>query len=1308
MSLGALWQKKKGTDSWSALHAGLNRVLGVPWVRPALRWAWRGALACYLVFFLLLVVLRYLVLPAVPGHQSEIEQAASSAIGMPVKIEKISAGWQGINPKLTLDGVRLMDRKGQPALAFNRVESVLSWRSLWHLKPILALLAVDGPVLHIRRDREGGITIAGVSAEGQGDRSLADWFFEQRRIRIRDATIVWEDALRGALPLVLDDLQFTLDNRGERHLFGLSALPPPRLAARLQIRGDVRGNPMDGLEQLSGRVFAELDYADLAGWRAWIDYPVRLEQGRGALRVWGDWTKGKGGAVADVALEDVRIQFGRDLPQLDLASMRGRLQGKYVREAWQFGGRQIELSTLSGIRVPPTDFEFSWRQISAGREGGNIAGTARANFVDLHALQQLAAYLPLDARSRELLKTHQPQGRIIDLRASWQVEGEQVQDYELQARFEELGMQAAGYFPGGSGLSGEVKANERGGTLTLQSKACSLDLPFVFPEPTIALSELRGKANWRIHGDVLDTRLERLEFSGPDATGTAQGSYRYDGKGPGVVDLTAALTRGDGRSVWRYMPHVVHSDVREWLKHGITGGTASEAKLRLKGDLRYFPFEDKSKGEFLITAKAHGAEIDYGPGWPKISGIDADLSFGSGMQINARTGTILGAAVGPVSARIPSFSAAEEELLIEGRAAGPTAEFLRFIEASPLPQSLKSRTMGLRAAGEGKLALKLHFPLRHMEKTGVQGEFTFQENQLTIMPGLPPLTQLGGRIEFTEQSVAAREVSGQAFGAPLQLDIRSEGEVVSITASGGVVMRELRKAYDHPVFDSLSGQSTWKGEMRMQKNLATFVIDSDLVGIASSLPEPFNKSARAHLPLRFEKGELAQSGGGDRLRLVLRDVAELELLRRQKGVDLIIERGALSVGTPLPQMPVRGITAAVRVARVDGDFWRRLLAGGKRSQSASSFPLEKIGLNTPSLRLFGRDFNQVELEALRQAEGWRIGLNAAEASGELVWNSAGKGILKADFKRLAIPAGEGGGTSIPDGADESLPGLDIRVADFSLGGKPLGELKAVAHNQGGTWSLDSLQLTNPDGVLKGKGEWATVGGHRTRLNFQLTARDIGKLLDRLKIAVAVRRGTASLEGDLAWQGPLAALHYPSLSGELIVRAKNGQFSKLEPGIGKLLGLISLQSLPRRLILDFRDVFSEGFAFDSIEGKLIVTNGVLRTQDTLKIDGPAARVLIKGEADLKAETQDLEVTVQPEMGGVAAVGGAVALANPLVGAGVWLASKVLQDPLNRMFAYQYRVTGAWNDPKVEKVGQAAPQRAPSEYYGAPGAPQEGAR
>ena len=351
----------------------LWRGLAIPGVRRGLRWLGMAALALYFLFVALILVLRYAVLPQVAGHQAEIEQAASRAIGMPVRIERLTASWDGINPRLELSGVRLVDASGLPALAFTRVESVLSWHSLWRLRPILALLAIEGPTLHIRRDGAGRITIAGVSAEGEADPRLAEWFFEQRRIRIRDATIVWEDGKRVAPPLILEDLQFAIDNRGSRHRFGLSAVPPAQLAARIDIRGDIHGDPLGAWDQLSGKVYAELDYADLAGWSAWVDYPVLMRQGHGALRVWGEWKKGEGSTTADLALEDVRIKLGKEVPQLDLADMRGRVEGAYRKGGWRFAGRRVELSTRSGIRIPPTDFAAEWRE-----SGTAISGSAAA------------------------------------------------------------------------------------------------------------------------------------------------------------------------------------------------------------------------------------------------------------------------------------------------------------------------------------------------------------------------------------------------------------------------------------------------------------------------------------------------------------------------------------------------------------------------------------------------------------------------------------------------------------------------------------------------------------------------------------------------------------------------------------------------------------------------------------------------------------------------------------------------------------------------------------------------------------------
>ncbi|MBK8918874.1 MAG: TIGR02099 family protein [Betaproteobacteria bacterium] len=1260
------------------------------WMVRLVRIAGWAAVTLWFLFAATVLTLRYAVLPRIADFRADIEAAATRAVGLPVLIGRIEAGWDGLNPELILSDVVLSDRQGRPALALSKVEAVLSWQSFVRLSPTLALFAIEGPVLNVRRDAGGRITVAGIAMEGESDPALLEWVLDQPHIRIRDALVVWEDGLRKAPPLVLEDLQFGLDNSRGRHRFGLTAVPPARLAARIDLRGEFRGAIGEALEQVSGKVYAELQYADLAGWRTWVDYPVHLPRGRGAVRLWGDWDEGRAQVTADMALEDLRIRLGDRVPELDLVTMRGRVHGKYGRGAWEAEGHAVELATLDGVRLEPTDFKVEWRQ-EAGSD--RIAGSAAANQLDLGALQRLAGHLPLDERSRELLATHRPEGRVIDLRANWLAEGGALGRYGLKARFERLGLTAAGVLPGATGLSGTVEADEKGGSLELASREASLDLPTVFAEPRLPFDDLRGRATWKLADGKLDSRLERLDFSSPDATGTARGSYLRADDGPGVIDLTATISRAQGTAVWRYIPLAVNADTRNWLRRGIVRGTASDARLTLKGDLRDFPFRDPAKGKFLITAKAHQVTLDVAAGWPVIEKIDADMSFGVGMRIEAGTGAIFGAQLGPTTAEIPDFESTEEMLFIRGSAQGPTAEFLRFIDKSPVGERIDRFTEDMVAAGNGSLSLEFDMPLRRVDQTAVRGEFQFRNNTLTVVPGLPPVSQVNGSLKVTEKAVVAPEITGRVLGGPMRLSVRNEEDRVNVVMGGTANVKEARKIFETPLFDHVAGTTAWKGEVRVRKKTADFIIETALAGVSSSLPDPFNKNAGSTAPLRIEKSN--QPDGGDQIRLSLGKVLEATLLRRVQGDELVLDKGVIAVGEPLPKMPAQGLLVAVSQPRIDADAWREALAGGNGTGAAQggtpALPPLQVVLRTPLLHLFDRDIHDVQATLRSREDGWQASLNTREAEGEATWRSAGEGWLQADLKRLAIPAASQDGGAGEDGPPESLPGLDVRVADFSLGDKRLGRLEVKAKNERAGWNLESLTVHNPDGVLKGRGLWSRIGSQRTRLGFELVATDAGKLLGRLGHPGTLKRGTANLKGDLEWAGPLTAIDFPTLSGRLDVNAAKGQFAKLDPGLGKLLGLLSLQSLPRRLSLDFRDIFSEGFAFDAIEGKLDIRQGMMRTSEDLRIDGPAARVLMKGEADLRQETQDVVVTVQPELGSVVSVG-ALLLANPAIGAAAVVANKILQNPLSRIFNFQYHVTGAWADPKVEKLGHTVDEAA----------------
>ncbi|WP_301102293.1 YhdP family protein [Propionivibrio sp.] len=1299
---------------------------GVP--ERVLRGVWRvlvwGFWLVYFSFVIVVLVLRYSILPHIEDYRSDIERLTSQGLGQSISIGRIEASWQGINPDLTLFDVRVADAQGRPALAFTRIEAILSWWSVPNAQLELRLLSIDEPTLNLRRASDGHIFIAGIPLrQEQNDSDVSDWILGQRRIRIRGATLVWQDELRNAPALVLKNLDLALDNVGNRHRFGLTALPPEGLASKIDVRGDFRGTDIERMGTWSGQAYAEIAYADLAVWRQWLEYPVALPHGRGALRAWLGFARGSLREVtADLSLRDVSLRLAQDLPALELEQMSGRLGAKFSATGFEASGRQIELATrplkarngaaAEAIRIEATDFHVDWQPHADGK---TVLGSASANRLDLGALARLAGYLPFDARSRQLLTDYAPHGQVSGLTAKWKGDADRLQAYSLKAGFDGLGLTAQGYFPGFSGLSGVLEANEAGGSATLRSKESTIDLPSIFPESLTTLDTLAAQATWKVGTGGIEAELSQVEFSGPDAAGSAQGSYRSTETGPGVIDLTASLTRADARAVWRYMPHAVGQGARLWLRDALLAGHASEAKLILKGDLIDFPFLDKSKGQFLVTVKAHDAVLDYATGWPRIEGIAGDLRFeGNGMVVEAQRGSILGAQLMNTRAEIPDFDAPISTLFVKGQVSGPTSEFLKFVEQSPVAERIDHFTDDLRASGNGHLDLGLVIPLdeARLGDSKIEGIYRLLNNEVTIDAALPPIKQVNGSVQFSGSDLKVPEITGTLFGGPLKIKggLQKDGRVL-IAANGSINFNQLRKPGDLPLLETLSGTTSYRGEVRINKRNADLVIGSTLLGLASTLPEPFAKTAGETVPLRFEKKLLPAGGRGDanassekndtavhdQISAALGNFLSVQLIRHKQHEGFVSERGAIAIGRPL-QLPASGIALEVSAKRLDLDHWRRLLrpAGGAASEGAANVPsptVDAVSIKADDLLLLGRHYNDVDLNASAALAQWKIRLASRQASGDLLWENAGSGKLTARFKQLTIDPAPDAGHAGAGEVVEKLPALDIIADEFALGTRRFGRLEVQARNEAGVWHLQKIQATNPFGSLSGSGQWHIAGGkNRTQLEFKVDSSDVGKLLERLAYPGAVRAGTAQLGGKIGWNSSPADLDFESLSGELNLEAGKGQFVKLDPGAaGKLLGLISLQGLPRRISLDFKDVFSEGLAFDTISSKVSVENGVMRTE-RLQIDGPSARVVMRGEVDLLHETQRLNVNVQPELGGTAALG--IALINPIAGVATLLAHKVLQNPLNHMFGFDYRVTGTWDDPKVEKLsGNEPPVAAP---------------
>jgi uncharacterized protein YhdP len=242
------------------------------------------------------------------------------------------------------------------------------------------------------------------------------------------------------------------------------------------------------------------------------------------------------------------------------------------------------------------------------------------------------------------------------------------------------------------------------------------------------------------------------------------------------------------------------------------------------------------------------------------------------------------------------------------------------------------------------------------------------------------------------------------------------------------------------------------------------------------------------------------------------------------------------------------------------------------------------------------------------------------------------------------------------------------------------------------WRLNKLNVIVPEAQFAATGNWAAAGGsattakagerRRTLMNFKLDITDSGELLKRLGMEKAIAKGKGKMEGQIAWSGSPLAFDYPSMTGSFNINIEDGQFLKADPGLAKLLGVLSLQSLPRRLTLDFRDVFSEGFSFDFVRGDVKIEQGVAMTNN-LQMKGVNAAVLMEGSSDIAKGTQNIKAVIVPEINaGTASL--VAAVINPAIGLGTFLAQLLLRKPLLAAATQEFQIQGTWADPKITKV------------------------
>jgi len=609
----------------------------------------------------------------------------------------------------------------------------------------------------------------------------------------------------------------------------------------------------------------------------------------------------------------------------------------------------------------------------------------------------------------------------------------------------------------------------------------------------------------------------------------------------------------------------------------------------------------------------------------------------------------------------------------------------------------------MRASGDSETQLELRLPLRSDEPSPLQvaGRVTLVDAGLELTDIELKLEHIAGELRFTPDGVTAEGIQAEALGVPLRIDITKRdpaaGGATRVLARGEVPAEVLRRRYPDIGLRHLDGTSDWTIQLDVptpragETPVRYLELSSDLRGTAVELPPPLGKAAAVATPLLLS----TELTGERYLRYDLRYGALLDAalrLERIPGGSTALERCQVLFGggkAELSAQPGLHLSGALEALELDPWLdWVESGAGAGGGSGVQEDLLQSIDLRIGTLQLKGAALRDVKLALRHQEGGWEGRLASTRTAGEVYFPGDAAAmpiILGLQHLDLDFTAGLAGGAEPPAAAGDprDLPALELTVEQLRVNGKPIGRFELKTQRAASGLRLETLALQGPAIDLTGNGGWTLEAGQAVaRLQLQASSENIPLLLDSLGIASPLESGATRVEASLHWYGSPIPASITDLQGEFQLHVGKGRFLDVDPGLGRVFGLLSLRALQRRLTLDFSDLFAQGLAFDRIEGSFLLDAGSTYTTNSY-LEGPAARIDIMGRTGLVEQDYDQFVTVTPHLSTGLPVAAALA-GGPGVGAAVLVAQQLMGKQLEKITRYQYEVVGSWDDPVIARI------------------------
>ncbi len=1260
------------------------------------------AIAVMLVVVALVIGATSQLLPLAERHPERIAAWLSEKAGRPVSFERVETAWTRRGPLLRLDGLHIGQpdggvRVGQAEVLVSLYAGLLPGRSFTELR-------LRGPSLTLQRDADGRWAIRGLPATDAGGDPL-EYLEGLGELQVIGGALVIDApslGLQARIPRI--DLRLRVD--GKQVAAGVRGWVRPDADPVALALAFERGTG-------NGRVHLDLESGDVSAWAPLLGQAgITPTAGRGELQAWGELRGNRVVLVTTqlqlqgLALAGAPLADGQR-PEAAFDELRGRARWRLVAGGWRLDAPLLRVGDGQETQV------LDGLVLAGGRRYALLA--ERIDAAPLVRVLALADRLPVDLR--QWLTDAAPGATLSDL----ELVGERDGPLRAHGRLEQIAFRPVGDAPGLSGLAGTFEGDAQGWELALDAGSA---LRFDWPRGFGVVHEVRldGRlmawregAGWRVGTPALRVR-------GSDYGAHARGSMWFQGDGTRPwLDLAAELDDAPVPSAKKFwIHHMMPSAAVDWLDAALQGGTVTGGRGLVSGDLDDWPFNDND-GRFEASARIRNGNFKFQPDWPALEEADAAVAFvGNGFEVEGK-GRLAGLPVGRFRAGIADFG--EAELKVSADAAGDAARLLALLRRSPLEAEHRDTLANLEASGPARTTFALTLPLEHREVPAtVDGTVTLDGARLAEKRWGLVFDGVQGQARYDGNGFVAERLQVRHRDQPGVLSLRAgrhvrdplqafEAELGALVEAGDLLERAPELGWLRPL---VRGRSDWNIAVAMPLqpvagSEGVLQLQSDLVGTVLDLPSPLDKAAAAPLTTRVRVGLPLGSGGidvafGQRMALRARSAND------QTGVRVTLGGSTVSGDPPASGMVVDGRTGAL-----DALEWIGLAKGD--GSDDGGLPLRQIDVTAAELKLLGGVFPETRLRLRPVARGLDVNVDGPALAGSLLVPDQDGAAVQGRFSRLHWQAPEAAtpapATSTPrdgapavtpgaavgdaaarpladDGFDPaSIPPLQLDIDDLRYQRAELGSAALRTRPVPGGLRVDTLQLRSDWQKTDVTGEWIGRGETaRTHLAMQVESQDMGRLVNGLGYADWLARGDGRIALDASWPGSPAGFSLGGLQGSLSIDARNGQLLEIEPGAGRVLGLLSVAQLPRRLMLDFRDFFSKGFAFNHLEGHVQFADGAAHTDD-MRIDGPAADIRIRGRTDLRAQQFDQTIDVQPKSGNLLTVVGAVT-GGP-VGAAVGAAANaVLGKPLGEIGARTYKVSGPWKEPKVEVAGREQPR------------------